>query len=418
MRIAMIGPFGLRPKGTMSVRALPLARELAALGHAVLIVMPAWHTPEEPPRRWEDGGVTLEYVPLGPRLPILSYLLIAARLVRRALAWRPHVVHCFKPKAYSGLAAWLLWHMRRMGLVRTRLVVDEDDWEGPGGWNDVEPYPRRMRAFFAWQERWGLAHADALTVASRALQSIVWSRGVPVGRVHYLPNGAIPRRRGDRARVRDQYALGNAPIVLLYTRFFEFDVARAVETFGRILAQAPEARLLVVGAALFPEADRRFDRLVERAGLGGRVLRAGWVPEEALPDYFAASDVAIYPFDDTLINRCKCSVKLTDLLSVGVAVVADAVGQNAEYITHGETGLLVPAGDIEAMADAAVRLIRDDDLRRSLGSTAARRMADRYAWSRLALTALAAYAGEPSSSYSLRSRGGKPASGSGTRGSI
>lgn len=418
MRIAMIGPFGLRPKGTMSVRAWPLARELAALGHAILIVMPAWHTPEEPPRRWEDGGVTLEYVPLGPRLPLLSYLLIALRLMRRALAWRPDVVHCFKPKAYSGLAAWLLWHMRRLGLARVRLVVDEDDWEGSGGWNDLEPYPRWMRVFFAWQERWGLAHADALTVASRALQSIVWSRGVPAGRVHYLPNGAIPRRLGDGTRIRAQYGLASSPVVLLYTRFFEFDAARAVETFGRILAGAPEARLLVVGTALFAKDDARFDRLVAQAGLGARVLRAGWVASEELPDYFAASDLAIYPFDDTLVNRCKCSVKLTDLLAAGVAVVADAVGQNAEYITHGETGLLVPTGDSEAMANAAVRLIRDDDLRHSLGAAAARRIADQYAWSKLVITALAAYAGRPSSPYSLRSRGSESASESGTRGSM
>ena len=39
MRVVMIGPFGLRPRGTMSVRALPLAQALVAQGHAVTLLL-------------------------------------------------------------------------------------------------------------------------------------------------------------------------------------------------------------------------------------------------------------------------------------------------------------------------------------------------------------------------------------------
>ena len=47
-------------------------------------------------------------------------------------------------------------------------VVDADDWEGPGGWND-DPragYSGAAQRVFAWQERFGLSHADAWTVMS------------------------------------------------------------------------------------------------------------------------------------------------------------------------------------------------------------------------------------------------------------
>ncbi|MHB0857902.1 MAG: glycosyltransferase family 4 protein [Anaerolineae bacterium] len=391
LRVVLVGPFGLGPKATMRVRALPLAHALAAKGHAVQVVMPPWHTPQEAGRRWREGAVSLEYVPLGPQIPLLSHLLITLRLVRAALAWHPDVVHCFKPKAYAGLAAWVLWHLAKLGLTRARLVVDEDDWEGPGGWNDLDPYPWILRTFFAWQERWGLRHAHAVTAASRTLESLIWALGAPPARVIYLPNGAPEWPAGDGRAARERLGWGTEPVMLLYTRFFEFDPARAVAVLRRVLAQEPTARLLVVGRALHAEDDARFDRLAAEAGVAERVTRVGWVAYEDLPDLVAAADVAIYPFDDTLVNRTKSAVKLTDLLAAGVPVVADAVGQNREYIVHGESGLLVGSGDVEAMAAAVVQLFRDDGLRSALGAAAARRLRADYAWDKLAEQAIRAY---------------------------
>ncbi|MBM3189953.1 MAG: glycosyltransferase family 4 protein, partial [Chloroflexi bacterium] len=241
MRIAMIGPFALAPKGTVRMRALPLARELAARGHAVLIAMPLLDAPQEAGRRWEEDGVTLEYVALKPWVRALGHLLVAVRLVAAALRWQPDVVHCFKPKGHSGLAGWALWRLQRLRLYRGRLIVDEDDWEGLGGWNDREPSAVRRR-LFAWQERWGLRRCDAITVASRALETLVWSLGVRPERVCYLPNGFVPRRVGDRQAVRAAHAFGDRPVVLLYTRFFEFDVGRVVHVFARIGQALPEVR--------------------------------------------------------------------------------------------------------------------------------------------------------------------------------
>ena len=72
---------------------------------------------------------------------------------------------------------------------RLPLVVDSDDWEGWGGWNDLLPYPASAKRLFAWQERDLPRRADAVTVASRTLQTQVWGSGVPPEEVFYLPNG-------------------------------------------------------------------------------------------------------------------------------------------------------------------------------------------------------------------------------------
>jgi len=122
------------------------------------------------------------------------------------------------------------------------------------------------------------------------------------------------------------------------------------------------------------------DELLDKAGLSDHAAFTGWVEADRLPDYFRASDLAVFPYDDTLINRAKCSVKLIDLLAAGLPVAADAVGQNTEYIVDAESGLLAGPGDDADLADAVLRLLADPELRARLGAAAARRMRERFAW--------------------------------------
>lgn len=379
MNVVMVGPFGLRPKGTMSVRALPMAKALVARGHRVTLLLPPWQNPEDSGRRWVEDGVAIENIALPPHIPGLFHLLTALRLARRALTLRPDVVHLFKPKAYSGLTHWLLARIRR----GPRLVVDTDDWEGPGGWNEIGGYTPAQRWFFAWQERWGLTHADGVTVASRTLESLVWALGVPPGRVFYAPNG-IPDA-GSRMLDTDtehSAADARAPTILLYTRFFEFPVSRVIEVLRRVRERVPRVRLLVVGEGLFGEEEQLLE-LAQEAEVADAVEYAGWVKTDALPGYFAQATLAIYPFDDTLINRTKCPVKLLDLLTAGVPVVAEAVGQNQEYVRHGASGWLVEPGDGAAFAAAVTRLLEDAQLRQRMGQAAARDVRERFGWGRL-----------------------------------
>jgi len=196
------------------------------------------------------------------------------------------------------------------------------------------------------------------------------------------------------------------PVILLYTRFFEFPVSRVIKVLCRVRERIPSARLLVVGKGLFGEEEELL-RLAARFGLTithpaspvtfhvsrftHDVTYLGWVPFDILPACFAQADVAIYPFDDTLVNRAKCAVKLRDLLAAGVPVVAEAVGQNREMIRHGETGWLVPSGDVDSFAEAVVRLLEDVQLQERMGRAAAHDVRKRFAWKRLVETVERAY---------------------------
>lgn len=392
----------------MSSRALPLAQALVERGHCVTLLIPPWDDPQRAGQSWAEGGVQVVNVALPPRLPLLFHIWLTRTLVMQALALQPDVVHLFKPKAYAGLAHLGLWALRRWRGVSPRLVVDADDWEQ--AWNEVAPYSAAQKRLFAWQERWGLRQADAVTVASRALEKLVTAqRGGEAAQVFYLPNGCDSKTTVDHrpptagppapstvyplpstSIVRKKWQLGNAPTILLYSRFWEFRLERIVALVRAVAVQLPQARWLMVGQGLAGEDKALASRLAE-AGLMEYVRFTGWLPLDETPAYFAAAQVAVYPYDDTLINRTKCSVKLIGLLEAGLPVVADAVGQNVEYIQNGVSGLLTPAEDDKAMAAALVALLQNPEQQQALGQAARRTLAEKFDWAYLAQIAERAY---------------------------
>ena len=380
----------------MRTRALPLARALVSRGHTVAVLIPPWDDPGRAGQIWEDEGVQVINLSLPPALPLIFHLLLTRTLVAQTLALAPDVVHFFKPKAYAGLTHLILWWLRRLGVISTRLVVDTDDWEQ--AWNERLPYSQAQKRMFTWQEQWGLRHADAITVASRALEGLVMAQR-PTGRdgVFYVPNGTFvvantePQEETGPViqQLREKWQFGQSPIILLYSRFVEFRLERIITLVQIVAERMPEARWLVIGRGLQGEEEKLANQLLQM-GLQDYVHFTGW-PVEQLSAHFAAVDVVAFPFDDTLINRTKCSVKLIDLLSAGLPVVADAVGQNCEYIQHDSSGILVPAEDDAAFGKALVDLLQIPEKGHQLGQTAAQAIQEKFSWIRLSQIVERAY---------------------------
>ncbi len=367
----------------MRSRALPLAEALSG-DHQLKIFMPPWQTPEKEDRTWQEGEVEIRYVALGGGVPVVT-----GRLLREVISWKPDVVHAFKPKAYSGLVSWWIWRFYRR---RIRLVIDTDDWEGSGGWNERAPYTLFQKKFFGWQEDWGLTHNHAVTVASQTLQSLVWAKGVPAERVYYLPNGScIEGINKKGANQREQLGLVDRPVLLLYSRLFEFDIDRLIRILSRVHSSLPDLAVLAVGMSLYAEDAAVLRDRLEEAGLADAVFDLGWLEEKDLPGVLSSADLGLYLMDDTLLNRTKCPVKLADMLSLGVPVVAEDVGQVPEYVRHRQTGLLYNSGDIAAIADGVIEILTDENERKVLSTAAAAHIKERFSWRQLANTAIEAY---------------------------
>ncbi len=417
-RVTFIAPFAEAPKATTSARIIPLARAVARRGYHVSVIVPPYDNPAEGGRDRVDGGVrvlTLDVpgtVAENSPWQAVAQPLLAARVARAALALRPDVVHVSKPKAVSGLAHAIIAGLRHLrGSASPAVVVDTDDWEGDGGWNEYETYPWWQRAVVNAQEWWGIGAADAVTTASRTLEAQAWSRGQPGSRTWYLPNGlddadypgwwtpgvADVPSASDRTAARRRLGLADVPLVLHYTRFFEFAPPRALATIRAIRDRVPGANLLVVGAGKFGQ-ERTLLELARASGDASAITIAGWQAPTDLPALLCAADMAVAFADDNLANRAKCSVKLLQLMRLGLPVVADATGEQSSYlgttgdsVTDAPPGILVPAGDVSAMADAAASLLRDPIRREAIGRAAARRARDHFGWDALAPAAIAAH---------------------------
>lgn len=380
MKIVFLAPFGIRPKGTLIARMLPLAVELQELGHHVVIVAPPYTNPEDSGMVETVRGVTIRNIRLGPQNKMLSAPLLAARMFRTAMAEKPDIVHLFKPKGYGGLAAMLQLALTRSGLRLPGLFIDTDDWEGKGGMNSIQSYSASEQFVFRFQEEWLLPRASGVTVASRALQTRVWGMGVPPDRVLYLPNCVEDVPAGDGTAVRQKLGISaGAPVVLLYTRFFEFSRDKLYFVFSEIRRQVPEVRFLVVGKGRSGE-ESLLEDYCHGQGFGDSLVMGGWLQPADIPSYLAAADVAIYPFSDTLVNRAKCPAKLTEILRAGVPVVADNVGQLAEYVRPGVSGILCNPDNRDEMPLQTVQLLSDRNTRLALGAAGRKYLLETFNW--------------------------------------
>ncbi|HET7036895.1 MAG TPA: glycosyltransferase family 4 protein [Thermomicrobiaceae bacterium] len=386
--VYMLGTFGLRPKATLSRRALGMAHALAERGWRFQLGTTPWDNPADAGACWIDGDVLVRNTHV--TRPLL-WPLAARELTRWATPFRPALVHLFKPKGFGDLAA------RRLAR-RLPVVVDMDDWEGDGGWNDVGGYGFLARRLFDWQERSWPRCGVVITAASQTLAERALELGAAPERVHYIPNGLTRARFGELApqpgasgSFRALHGLGDDPLVLLYTRFVEFAPESIAAALAALRRRRPETRLVIAGGSADGRAEAALRGAAQRAGLNDAIVWLGWIEPRDLASITAASDVAIHPFDDTRLNASKSPVKLLELLASGLPVVTTAVGENRHVVEDGTSGLLAPPGDTEALAARVAELLAAPERRRAIGAAGRQRVERAFLWQGLAPLVETAY---------------------------
>ncbi len=144
-----------------------------------------------------------------------------------------------------------------------------------------------------------------------------------------------------------------------------------LEVVPQVLERYPDAKLVLVGGP--HEFDLSYARELHdqaaRLGANGHVLLVGQQPNPE--DWMQAMDIFVHtsrgePFGLVVIEA----------MALGKPVIAAAEGGPTEVITPGVDGLLSPYGDPRALAAAILRLLDDDELRRTVGRAAIQRAAD------------------------------------------
>jgi len=195
--------------------------------------------------------------------------------------------------------------------------------------------------------------------------------GVPDDRVHVLPSGfdpgifhggtvdAFPGMPRPRIGYVGRLAAQKRPDLL-------------VEAFGRLRT---EAHLVVVGDGPMRAAVLA---AVRSSPARDRITVTGFVPHVEVPQVLASLDLLVLPSAYEEMGSV-----LVEAMASGLPVVASRVGGIPAVVADGETGLLVPPGDVDALAAALDELLADPARRHRMG-VAARERAGHYSWPDLA----------------------------------
>lgn len=215
--------------------------------------------------------------------------------------------------------------------------------------------------------------ASRIVAVSEQTRRALVAQGYPAQLIEVVPNGIHPVDHGGNSNGRSLLgSLGvppEAPVVGEVARLCD---AKGQSDLIRAVARLPEVRAVLVGEDLENGGAfrARLEREAEQAGVGSRVVFAGYRPAGPI---LRELDVFVLP---SLIEGMPITV--LEAMAHGKPVVATAVGGTPEVVVEGETGLLVPPGDPERLA-AAIRSVLDDrELARRMGEAGRIRVAERF----------------------------------------
>ena len=342
-----------------------LARHLCLAGHSAWVVAPLW--PSHLAVEEEIEGIRVNRVVCElPRknLPLFAYRYLCARgSLRRLVArWRPDIihVHCLGPNA---LYATLLARDSGLPLV----VTTHGELQGDDTGMHRSPVCRAVHRF-------AFNRADWVTACSQfSLSSIPYAFRCPRT---VIPNAVDIGLIGDDRRDHSKEAYILCAARLTHNK----GVDVLLEAYARIHHELPDLWIAGDGAERSMLCD-----VVKRLGITARVRFLGAVPHRNVVALMADCMFHVCPSR----NEAFGIVNL-EAMAAGKPVIATAVGGVPEVVGDGETGVLVPGEDVDAMVAAIRRLAGDAGLRERLGTAGLQRVRQ-FTWPAIAEDYLRVY---------------------------
>ena len=366
-----------------SIHVRSFVKGLTELGHGVAVV----GTKVSSPEAFETiTGATVFPAPFTPRM---RDLLRALKTGDGFLAGGPtrvrNVVRALHNTEFFKLAnkcagqfspsfiyeRYSLWGMAGLRLARkysvpvvlevnSPLTCEEEKYRGGFA------FPPLAR----WAERRIWRRADLLVAVSQGLRSHFEEAGVKARNVEVLPNAvdtSLFRLAVDDVPLRTQLKPDSRFVIGFVGSFKGWHgVDFLLQAFAKLRAEDASCHLLLVGDG---PMRAQLEEAVRQLELREAVTLAGNIPHEDVPRYLALMDVAVAPYP-VLEDFYFSPLKLYEYMAGSRAVVASKVGQVAEVITDGVTGLLYEPGNQEGFIGCIRRLRADESLRKELGKNA------------------------------------------------
>ena len=269
------------------------------------------------------------------------------------------VLRDFKPDLYQshGYKGSMLGRTAQRQGVAWQAVFHGFTWEN---W--------RVKLYHALDVRW-LRRADEVVAVSRAFGEILRRRGVPAGRIRWIPNAISEeglRATGSGEDLRGQWLGRDGHGTVLAGVVGRFSPEKGpdifLEAFEQAAAGEPSLRAVMVGEGPLLAACRaRRETMASRERLHLEGFRSD------LASIYQALDMLVIP------SRSEgMPTVMVEAMLMGVPVVSSRVGAVPDVVCDGQTALIAAVGDPQALAEAMVRLARSPELRDSISRQAGR----------------------------------------------
>ena len=289
------------------------------------------------------GDIAVEFVATDSPFPAWAAGMERVKYVRtifRTLLYVPRLARAMRMANVTHVLAAAYWAFVLVAgpalllgaILRRPVIVNYHSGEAA---DHLRRHPRIVRAL--------LRSARALVVPSEFLQEVFQRNGYSCVRI---PN-AIPLEKFATELREGPY------VRFLCTRSLEpiYDVATIIRAFARIADAEPSATLTVVGAgSQLP----RLRRLTDELGLADRVTLTGAIAYSRIADHYRQSDIYL---NASVVDNQPLSV--LEAMASGMAVVTTGVGGIPDLLRGFGTGVIVPTRDPNAMAEAALKIVRD-----------------------------------------------------------
>jgi glycosyltransferase involved in cell wall biosynthesis len=173
---------------------------------------------------------------------------------------------------------------------------------------------------------------------------------------------------GDGAAWRRRHGIAPERVVVLSPRQWvsNSNVDVILDAFASVSARRPEAFLVLKRlAGTEPSLRSSLEQRIRELRLEGQVLLVDTVTENELPDLYAAADITV-----SVCSSDGTPVSVLEAMASRSAVIVADLPSLREWVVDGETGFLVPARDVRALAVAVERLTADAMLRQRAGASA------------------------------------------------
>lgn len=217
--------------------------------------------------------------------------------------------------------------------------------------------------------KFSIEQSDGVTAVSNQLRNETREIFDIEREIQVIPNFFIPKPEFmGRKPMRDEFVKGNEKLLIHSSNYRSVKRAEdVVRIFKRVQQQVPSKLLFLGSGAGIESIHQRIDEY----GLGDQVIFLG--KNRDIDPYVASADLFLLPSEQESFGLVAL-----EAMAYGVPVIASNVGGLPELVTQGECGFLSPVGDVESMANDAIKLLTDDTLYQKMSHAGIKRARETY----------------------------------------